>query len=128
MRMFYCRLTDARGNEWKVYIVDGWAKIEDEPRGHRRCYGVTDFDRREIELSIMQSWRTFKRTFMHEVGGHAALGVERPDDWDRRHEEKVMMRSEASLLRMMQQLGMRVPPLPEGVKLRPRKHSRKAAT
>ena len=127
MRMLWFKLRDAGSRVWSVYLVTDC--VDDDAEGAARGphLGMTHFDKREIEISIRQTWREMQNTVIHELM-HAAAGTRRDKPWSRELEEAFIMRAERSMVRMAKQLGLTVPPLPRGVKLSPaltpnRKHA-----
>lgn len=118
MRLHWFKLRDAGGRMWNVYLVDA---LHDPDDGARKALlGLTHFDKRMIEISVLQSWRECQNTVMHEMM-HAAAGVKRDKPWSRELEEAFVSKAERTLRRMAEQLGFRVPPLPKGVKMQPPK-------
>lgn len=123
MRMLWFTIRDAGSRRWRVYLVSEC--LDPDDHGARRALlGITHFDRREIEVSIKQSWREAQNTVVHEVM-HAAAGVKRDKPWSRELEEAFITKSERSMRTMIEQLGFRVPPLPDGVMMQPPKREQK---
>lgn len=109
MQTKWFTFNDAGRRRWTVWLCDHHP-VDDEGR---QCLGLTNFERREILLSIRQSSAELVDTVMHEFV-HAAGGIRPRSPVLALAEESVARRSEKGLWAILTSLGFRLPPLPDG--------------
>ena len=90
-----------------MYLVESLS-IDGEP-----MFGLTHYDRHEIEIFAGQDFGELCHTLMHEML-HTFGGDEHTDDLTRLAEELFIRRCEARAWSSLTEMGLRVPDLPRG--------------
>lgn len=113
MRRLWFRCKDAAGRRWRVVLTD--KKLSSG--AHKDCYGVTDFERRCISISLRHSsMKELQETTMHELV-HASCGVGLRDDMEEVAEETIARKAEAGLRALLLSSGFVFPEWPDGVEM-----------
>ena len=95
------------GDPCVLYLVES-LESDGEP-----MFGLTHYDRHEIEIYAGQEFGELCHTLIHELM-HTFGGDDHTDDLTRLAEELFIRRSEARAWSILTEMGLRVPDLPHG--------------
>lgn len=125
-RRLWFKFVDHLGKEWKAWLVIGNIRHDGTD-----CDGLTVFSSRSVYLSTRQDWNELVSTFFHEIVHVACRARYEKSNVDKlcanselvqsAAEEWAARTAELGLSKIMGSLGFQLRPLPDGVKLRPRK-------